>query len=82
MVIGELRERLSVAKRVEQQVNIRRFNIPKLKDEETKRHYQVEISNRFAALGSSNEVEEELDVNSVWENIRNNIKIAAEQGIG
>ncbi|KAJ4425499.1 hypothetical protein ANN_27693 [Periplaneta americana] len=57
-----VRERLSVAKRVEQQINIRRFNIPKLKDEETKQHYQVEISNRFAILASSDEVEEELDL--------------------
>ncbi|KAJ4431058.1 hypothetical protein ANN_19651 [Periplaneta americana] len=58
------------------------FNIPKLKDEETKQHYQVEISNRFTALASSDEVEEKLDVNSVWKNIRDNIKIVAEQNIG
>ncbi|KAJ4437553.1 hypothetical protein ANN_17698 [Periplaneta americana] len=78
----ELRERLSVAKRIEQQVNITKFNILKLKDEETKQNYQVEISNRFATLESSDEVEKELDVNSVWENIRDSIKIAAEQSIG
>ena len=82
LVIGELRERLSEVKRVEQQVNIRRFNIPKLKDVETKQQYQVEISNRFAALESSDEVGKELDVNRVRENIRDNIKIAAEQSIG
>ncbi|KAJ4441732.1 hypothetical protein ANN_11590 [Periplaneta americana] len=82
LVIGELRERLSVAKRVEQQVNITKFNILKLKDDEAKQNYQVEISNRFATLESSDEVEKELDVNSVWENIRDSIKIAAEQSIG
>ncbi|KAJ4445875.1 hypothetical protein ANN_12560 [Periplaneta americana] len=82
LVIGELRERLSVAKRVEQQVNITKFNILKLKDEEAKQNYQVEISNRFATLESSDEVEKELDINSVWENIRDSIKIAAEQSIG
>ncbi|KAJ4427648.1 hypothetical protein ANN_25296 [Periplaneta americana] len=82
LVIGELRERLSVAKRVEQQVNITKFNILKLKYEEAKQNYQVEISNRFATLESSDEVEKELDVNSVWENIRDSIKIAAEQSIG
>ncbi|KAJ4430316.1 hypothetical protein ANN_22529 [Periplaneta americana] len=82
LVIGELRERLSVAKRVEQQANISRFNILKLKDEETKQRYQVEISNRFAALATPDEAEEELDVNSVWNNIRDNIKIAVEQSIG
>ncbi|KAJ4432404.1 hypothetical protein ANN_21023 [Periplaneta americana] len=74
-------QRLSVAKRAEQQVNTKRFNIPKLKDE-TKQHYQIEISNSFAALGSSDKVKEELDVNSVWENIRDNIKVAAEQRLG
>ncbi|KAJ4430976.1 hypothetical protein ANN_19569 [Periplaneta americana] len=82
LVIGELRERLSVAKRVEQQINITKFNISKLKDEEAKQNYQDEISNRFATLESSDEVEKELDVNSVWENIRDSIKIAAEQSIG
>ncbi|KAJ4426743.1 hypothetical protein ANN_26542 [Periplaneta americana] len=51
-------------------------------DEEAKQNYQVEISNRFATLESSDEVEKELDVNSVWENIRDSIKIAAEQSIG
>ncbi|KAJ4436074.1 hypothetical protein ANN_18701 [Periplaneta americana] len=59
LVIGELRERLSVAKRVEQQANISRFNILKLKDEETKQRYQVEISNRFAALATADEAEKE-----------------------
>ncbi|KAJ4442477.1 hypothetical protein ANN_04063 [Periplaneta americana] len=62
LVIGELRERLSVAKRVEQQANISRSNILKLKDEETKQRYQVEISNRFAALATSDDTEEELDL--------------------
>ncbi|KAJ4442155.1 hypothetical protein ANN_12021 [Periplaneta americana] len=36
---------------------------------------------KFATLESS-ETEKELDVNSVWENIRDSIKIAAEQSIG
>ncbi|KAJ4436120.1 hypothetical protein ANN_18747 [Periplaneta americana] len=53
-----------------------------LHDEETKQRYQVEISNRFAALATSDEAEKELDVNSVWDNIRDNIKIAAEHSIG
>ncbi|KAJ4425580.1 hypothetical protein ANN_27775 [Periplaneta americana] len=57
LVIGELRERLSVSKQVEQQVNITKFNILKLKDKEAKQNYQVEISNRFATLESSDEVE-------------------------
>ncbi|KAJ4437152.1 hypothetical protein ANN_17287 [Periplaneta americana] len=51
-------------------------------DEEAKQNYQVEISNSFATLESSDDVEKELDVNSVWENIRDSIRIAAEQSIG
>ncbi|KAJ4427253.1 hypothetical protein ANN_24871 [Periplaneta americana] len=38
-------------------------------------------ANRYSTE-SSDEVEKELDVNSVWENIRDSIKIAAEQSIG
>ncbi|KAJ4441048.1 hypothetical protein ANN_10898 [Periplaneta americana] len=39
-------------------------------------------SSRLATLGSSDEFEKDLNVNSVWENIRDSIKIAAEQSIG
>ncbi|KAJ4447689.1 hypothetical protein ANN_09697 [Periplaneta americana] len=49
--------------------------------EERRGEENVEISNRFAALRSSDKVEE-LDVNSVWEYIRDNIKIAVVWSIG
>ncbi|KAJ4442439.1 hypothetical protein ANN_04025 [Periplaneta americana] len=39
-------------------------------------------ASKFAALATSDEAEKDLDVNSVWDNIRDNIKIAAEQSIG
>ncbi|KAJ4437757.1 hypothetical protein ANN_13695 [Periplaneta americana] len=39
-------------------------------------------SPEVCALATSDEAEERLDVNSVWENIRDNIKYAAEQSIG
>ncbi|KAJ4440476.1 hypothetical protein ANN_08617 [Periplaneta americana] len=44
-------------------------------------HHEAEISNKFAALGSFDEIEEELHINSVWENIIDIIKIAPEQSI-
>jgi hypothetical protein len=44
--------------------------VKKLNDEEVKEKYQVEISNRFAALES---FDESFDIN-VWESSRENIK--------
>ncbi|KAJ4430252.1 hypothetical protein ANN_22464 [Periplaneta americana] len=73
----------SMKRRHQQKHDFGKLNslVVKYMDEETKQHYQVEISNRFASLATSDKAEEELDVNSVWENIRDNIKIAAEQSI-
>jgi hypothetical protein len=41
--------------------------------------YQVEISNKFAALGSLNE---RFDINNSWESIRENIKTLAKDNPG
>ena len=60
LLIAKLRERLSVAKRVDQTVDIKRFNVRKLKDEEIKLQYQVQISNRFDALITPNENADEV----------------------
>ena len=70
--MAKLKERLSVTKRVDQTVGINRFNVGKFKDEETKLQYQVQISNRFDALITSNENADEVDINDMWENIRDN----------
>ena len=53
-----------------QTIKIYKFNILKLKDKETNLQYHVRISNRFDALRTSNEDAREVDVNYVWENIR------------
>ena len=81
LIIAKLRERLSVAKRVDQIVDKDRFDVTKLKDEEIKLVYQVQISNRFDALRTS-ENAGEVDINDTWENIRNNIKVATGESIG
>ena len=52
-----------------------------MKDEEIKLEYQVQISNRFDALVTSNDDAGEVDINDTWENIRD-IKVAAEESIG
>jgi len=59
--------------------DLERFDLRKLDDVEVKEKYQVEISNRFAALEN---LDESLDINSAWENIRENIKISANENLG
>jgi len=44
-----------------------------------KEKYQVEITNRFAALENLNV---DKNVNRVWENIKENIKTSAEESLG
>ena len=51
----------------------------KLKDLEVKKQYQVEITNRFAALGN---ISDDGDVNRTWENIKENIKTSAKESLG
>ena len=53
-----------------------------MKDEEIKLQYQVQISNRFDTLITSNENADEVDINDTWENIRDNIKVATGESIG
>ena len=43
------------------------------------KQYQIDITNRFAALETLNEDE---DVNRTWENIKKNIKTSAKESLG
>ena len=45
---------------------MKRFNLKKLSDLQVRKLYQIEISNRFAALGNLNDRE---DINRVWGNM-------------
>jgi hypothetical protein len=49
-----------------------RFDHRKLSSAEVKEQYQFKISNRFAALEN---LDDDVDINRTWENIRENIKI-------
>jgi hypothetical protein len=53
--------------------------VKKLDDIEVKEKYQVEISNRFAALENLNE---SFDINNARESIRENIKTSAKDNLG
>jgi hypothetical protein len=55
-----------------------RFNLKKLNDVEGKEQFRCEVSNRFAAL---EDLDAEVEINSAWETIRENIKILAKESI-
>ena len=63
-VTAKVRERLAVGKQATQRLDRHRFNLSKLNELEFRKQYQVEITNRFAALENLNEDE---DVNRIWE---------------
>jgi hypothetical protein len=55
---------------------MQRFDLEKQYYVEIKGQYQVKISNSFAALENLND---NVDINRAWENIRENIKISANE---
>jgi hypothetical protein len=74
-----VRERLAVSQRAAQKVDTERFNVKKLNDRDVKEQYQVTIRNKFAALRN---LEDSGDINGAWDNIRENIKISAQESLG
>jgi len=50
LVVTKVRERLAVSKHEAQKFDGERFNLRKINDLEVRKQYQIEISNRFAAL--------------------------------
>jgi hypothetical protein len=55
---------------------LERFNLKKLNDVEYKEQFRVKVSNRFAAL---EDLDAEVEINSAWETIRENIKNSAKE---
>jgi hypothetical protein len=55
-----------------------RFNLKKLNELEGNEQYSVEVSKRFAAL---EDLEAEVEINSAWEMIKENIKISAKESL-
>ena len=51
----------------------------KLNEPEVREQYQIEITNRFAALENLNDDE---DVNRTWEHIKENMKTSAKESLG
>jgi len=76
-VIAKVRERLAVGKQATQRFDRQRFNLRKLNEPEVREQYQIEVTNRFAALENLND-----DVNRTWENIKENIQTSAKESLG
>ena len=62
-MIEKVRDRLAVSKQATQKLDGEKFNLRKLKDLEVKKQYQIEITNRFPALGNLSDNE---DINRAW----------------
>jgi hypothetical protein len=56
-----------------------RFSLKKLNEVEGKEKYRSEVSNRFAAL---EDLDAELESNSAWETIRENLNISSKKSLG
>jgi hypothetical protein len=78
LLVAKLRERMSVSNRARQNSDLERFDLKTLDDVEVKEKYQVEISNRFAALES---LDDSFDIKNAWESIRENIKTSAKDNL-
>jgi len=65
---------LAVGKQAAQRFDGERFDLRKLKEQEVRKQYQIEITNRFAALENLSDDE---DINRACENMKENIKTLA-----
>jgi hypothetical protein len=68
-VVAKVRKRIAVSKREMRKFDMQRFNVTKVNEIGGKEHYQVKVSNKFAALEN---LDDDVDINR---NITENIKI-------
>jgi hypothetical protein len=78
-VVAKFRERLAANKQEAQTFGGERFNLTKLNELEVRKQYQIENTNRLAALENLSDDEEK---NRAWENMKENIKTSAKESLG
>jgi len=78
LVIAKVRESLATGKHGARRFDRQRCNMRKLYEPQVRERYQIEITNRFAALENLNDDE---DVNRTWENIKENIQTSAKESL-
>ena len=62
-MVAKVRERLAVSKQVTQKFDMEKFNLRKPNEVEVRKRYQIEITNRFAALENLSDDE---NINTAW----------------
>jgi hypothetical protein len=65
--VAKIREILAVNKQESHKFHVERFNLKKSNKVEGKEKYDVEVSNRFAAL---EDLDAEVEINTIWITIR------------
>jgi len=56
-----------------------RFNLRMVSELEVRKQYQIEVSDRFAAVENLNDSK---DINRAWQNIKYNIRTSTEESLG
>jgi hypothetical protein len=79
LVAAKVRNRLAVSKRAAQKIDTDRCNVKKLNEGDVKEQRQVTIRKTFAALEN---LDDNGGINRAWDNIRENIKISAQESLG
>ena len=78
-MVAEVEERLTGNSQTTLEFDVERFNLWVLNELEARKQYQIEISNRFAALEN---LSDGKDINRAWEIINENIKTLAKGCLG
>ena len=76
---AKVSERLTVNEQLSQKFGGEGFNLRKLNELEVRKQYQIEIANRCAA---TEDLSEDEHINRAWENIKENVKTLAKEGLG
>ena len=79
LVLAKVREGQAVSKQAAQKFDGEKYNLRKLNELQVRKQYQIELSNRFAALKNLHDSE---DINRTWENIKQNIKTSTKESLG
>ena len=69
---------MAVSKQAAQKFDVERFNFRAISEVEVRKQYQIKFTNKFAVLENLSDTE---DINSVWENVKENIKISAKDNL-
>jgi hypothetical protein len=78
LVVAKIKEKLAVNKPGSHKFHVERFNLKKLKEVQGKEKCHVQVSNMFAVL---EDLDAEVEINTVWKMIRKNIKILAKESV-